>query len=163
MKYLRNKLALLFIIAGIAVVFSGCIARRVPDTTKYNNRNNNGSYSPELGTPATESDNIAQAVNKISGIKNAIAVTNGDIAYIGVNLDTNSGIDNTSKIQSIKEQVANTARRADPDINTVYVSADADFIEKITRISNDVRNGKPIESFRDELDKIVKRVTPEKQ
>ncbi|SHI41964.1 YhcN/YlaJ family sporulation lipoprotein [Lutispora thermophila] len=162
MKHSRNKLAIMLIIIGIVVAFSGCITRRVPDTTKDNTKNRSGSYSPQLGTPATESDNIAQAVQRVPGIKNAIAVTNGDIAYIGVNLDTNRGIDNTSKIESIKEEVADAARNADPDIDKVYVSADADFVENITRISNDVRNGKPVESFRDELNEIVNRVTPEK-
>jgi YhcN/YlaJ family sporulation lipoprotein len=163
MKYIKNKLTIMFIILGITVIFSGCINRRMPDNTYDNNRKDSGSYSPELGTPATEADNIAQAVSKIPGIKNVTAVTNGNIAYIGVNLDTDSGIDNTSEIQQIKEEVANTARSVDSDIDTVYVSADADFIQKITRISNDIRNGKPVESFRDELDRIVKRVTPEKQ
>jgi len=163
MKNYTNKLIFMFVIIVTAIILSGCIIRRVPNNDFDYNKNNKGSYSPELGTPATEADNIVQAVQKIPGIKTVSAVTNGDTAYIGVNLDTNSGIDNTSEIQLIKQQIADTARSVDSDIETVYVSADADFMEKITKISNDIRNGRPIESFKDELDNIVKRVTPEKQ
>ncbi|NLM43086.1 MAG: YhcN/YlaJ family sporulation lipoprotein [Clostridiales bacterium] len=167
MKFFWNLPKLMLVIILITSVFSGCAVRRIPDTTydnnSNNNRNNSGSYSPELGTPATEADRIAHAVQRVQGINNSAVVINGDIAYVGVNLDINENIDSITKIQSIKEQVANAVRNADPGITTVYVSADADFVEKITRMSRELRNGKPIESFKDELDNIVKRVTPEKQ
>lgn len=164
MKTFKAKVMLVFMMLCIAAAFfSGCATRRVPNPAPGTKSTPSKSYSPELGTPATDADNLAKAVQKIPGIRSATAVISGDAAYIGINIDINSSIDNTSKIQSIKKQAADTVRNTDKNIKTVYVSADADFIQRITKISDDVRNGKPVEGFRDELNEIVKRITPEKQ
>lgn len=163
MKVLKAKILLILVILGIAVTYSGCSARRIQNPTPSNDMSPNRSYSPELGTPATEADNVAKAVQGVPGIKSATAVISGDAAYVGINIDVNSNLDNTSKIQNIKKQAADTVRNTDSNIKTVYISADADFLQRISKISNDVRNGKPIEGFNDELSEIVKRITPEKQ
>lgn len=163
MKALKTKILFMVFIFGIAAAFSGCAAKRIPSPAPKDNLTPNRSYSPELGTPATEADNIAKAVKTVPGIKGATAVISGDAAYVGINIDINSNVDNTSKIQNIKKQAADRVRNTDPSIKTVYISADADFFQRITQISNDVRNGKPIEGFSNELNKIVKRITPEKQ
>lgn len=163
MKTFKAQALTVFLILCIAAAFSGCAIRRVPNPVPGNDISPGKSYSPELGTPATDADNLAKAVQRIPGIRSAAAVISGDAAYIGINIDINSSIDNTSKIQNIKKQAADTVRNTDRNIKTVYVSADADFIQRIDKISNDVRNGKPVEGFEDELNEIVKRITPEKQ
>lgn len=163
MKALKAKIFIMLFVFSIAASFSGCAVRRVQDPASGSDISPNRSYSRELGTPATEADRIAKAVQAVPGVKGAAAVINGNTAYVGINLETNTDTDNTSKIQNIKKQAADTARNTDTNIKTVYISADADFFQRITQISNDVRNGKPIEGFKDELNKIVKRITPEKQ
>ena len=163
MKVLKAKFLLILLVFGITAAFSGCAIRRIPNPAPGNDMAPNRSYSPELGTAATEADNIAKAVQGIPGIKSATAVISGDAAYVGINIDIKSNVDNTSKIQNIKKQAADMVRNTDSNIKTVYISADADFLQRITKISNDVRNGKSIEGFKDELREIVKRITPEKQ
>jgi len=167
MKFFWNCAKLVFAIIVFTFVFSSCALRKIPDATyddnAYYNRNSNGSYSPELGTPATEADSIARAVQGVRGINNAVVVIDGNTAYVGIDLNEHENIESTSEIQSIKEQVASVVRREDADIKTVYVSAETDFVEKITRISRELRNGKPIGSIRDDLDNIVKVVTPKRK
>lgn len=167
MKFFWYCLKLMFPVIVFTSVFSSCALRKVPDTTyddnAYYSRNNKGSYSPELGTTATEGDRIARAIQGVRGIDNVVVVVDGNTAYVGVNLSEYGNIESTSEIQSIKEQVASVVRREDADIKTVYVSAENDFVEQMTRISRELRNGKPIESIRDELDNIVKVVTPKRK
>jgi YhcN/YlaJ family sporulation lipoprotein len=178
MKWIKNTALFLTFIMLIGVAISGCAVRRTPNPTPRQdiniprtntpdtNRNTvpDGNYSPgRLKTPVTTADNIAKAVQTVPGVKGASVVVSGNSAYVGINIDIKGNMDNTSKIQNLKKQTADMVRKTDSNIKTVYVSADADFIQRVSRIANDIRNGKPVEGFRDELDELVNRITPEKQ
>lgn len=170
-----NKKAALFLttILLISIVYTGCAVRRIPSPgagpntttpdTGYNKIPYGSNYSPKVPTPTTAADNIAKAVQTVPGIKGATAVISGNNAYIGINIDVRGNVDNTSKVQNLKKQAADMVRKTDKSITTVYVSADADFVQRLTKISNDIRNGTPVEGFRNELAELVKRITPEKQ
>lgn len=173
MRWIKKAAFFLTIIMLVSIVFSGCAVRRIPSpgvgsdiTTPDNNYNKipyGSNYSPKVSTPTTAADNIAKAVKTVPGIKGASAVISGNNAYVGINIDVSGNIDNTAKVQNLKKQAADMVRKTDNSIKTIYVSADADFVQRLTRISNDIKNGKPVEGFTNELTQLVKRMTPERQ
>ncbi len=178
MKWINRTVLFLTIIMIMAIIFSGCAVRRIPNQTPapnvrtpnvntpgtgYDDTMPHSNYSPGLGTRVTAADNIAKAVQTVPGIKSASVVVSGNNAYVGINIDVSGNLDNTKKVQNLKKLAADMVRKTDSSITTVYISADADFVQRLTKIANDIRNGTPVEGFRDELTELVKRITPEKQ
>lgn len=140
-------------------------------------RNMGGNNSPNwnlrgMGTPTTQADTIARAVERVPGVDNATVVVSGNTAYVGIDVkDGNMGRTvgfgttnrTTNNIATIKSQCARQVRATDPNINTVYVSADADFLDRIRRVGDSIRRGRPVDGFRNELDELVRRLTPERR
>lgn len=127
--------------------------------------NNSANYRiPGLGTQMTAADNIARAVETVPGVQNATVVVSGNTAYVGINTTaTGLGTTGTANLTDIKRKVAQTVRNTDDNITTVYVSADANFRDRLRRVGNGVREGRPIDGFRTELTELVRRLTPERQ
>ncbi len=112
-------------------------------------------------------DRLARECETITGVNNATVVLSGNTAYVGVN----SGGNNTGRNISfgaagdttgIKRQCAQRIKAANPQINTVYVSSDADFFNRLRKVGNGIRNGTPAESFRNELSGLIRNLTPER-
>lgn len=121
-------------------------------TDMYNgNMNNNGD------TGTRRADDIAAACEQVQGVENATAVVTGNTAYIGIDLDDNTVVANQ---RDIKNEVAQKVRAANNDINTVYVSTEADFMNRLRNIGNGLRTGRPVDAFTTELNELIQRVTP---
>jgi YhcN/YlaJ family sporulation lipoprotein len=116
----------------------------------------------DTGTPISQADNVARACERVQGVDNATAVVSGNTAYVGIDMKTGNARANND-IAGIKRQCAQQIKAANPNVTTVYVSADADFIDRIRRIGDGVRNGRPVDGFRNELAELVRRLTPERQ
>ena len=128
-----------------------------------NPNNTNSLNGGILGNGNTESDLLARACNTVPGVNGATVVVSGDTAYVGVDVDTANTANNTGNIAQIKKQCADKVRAADPNVKQVTVSADADFLQRIQMINQGIRRGTPVESFRNELTQMVKRITPERE
>ncbi|MGE5633233.1 MAG: YhcN/YlaJ family sporulation lipoprotein [Caulobacteraceae bacterium] len=123
--------------------------------------NNSPNYNLNgIGPITTQADNIARAVETVPGVNNATVVISGNTAYVGV--DLNKGTP-TANVSTIKSQCAQRVRSTNPDIGTVYVSTDPDFLTRIRRVSDAVRAGRPVSGFRTELTDLVRRLTPERR
>ncbi len=126
--------------------------------------NNAANYRiPGLGTPMTQTDSIARACENVAGVENATVVVAGDTAYVGIDLEGNRMGTNNANLNDVKRRVAQTCRNTGNNINTVYVSADANFMDRLRRVGNGIREGRPVDGFRTELTELVRRLTPERQ
>jgi len=61
---------------------------------------------------------------------------------------------------ALKDRIANEVRKMAPQIQQVYVSADPDFVSRMTAYWEDVRKGQPIQGFIVEFNAMVERVFP---
>ncbi|HOR86032.1 MAG TPA: YhcN/YlaJ family sporulation lipoprotein [Bacillota bacterium] len=127
------------------------------------------SNSPNygVGTGTAQFDGLARACEAIPGVDRATVVVSGNTAYVGVN--SNGGVTGrnvanrtANDLTGIRRQCAQKIRAADPRINTVYVSEDANFFERLRRVESGMRNGTSIDSFRNELNGLVRSLTPER-
>ncbi|MDF2840176.1 MAG: hypothetical protein K0Q99_948 [Clostridia bacterium] len=133
--------------------------RVTPGVTGLNGTDfgNNVGYNTGTNTGTRQADDIARACEQVQGVENATAVVTGNTAYVGIDMDDNTRIANQ---RDIKNAVAQKVRAANNDINTVYVSTEADFMNRLRNVGNGMRNGNGFNTFTNELEEMVQRITP---
>lgn len=109
---------------------------------------------------ATQAERLARSCEAIPGVNDATCVISGNTCYIGV--DRNTAYGNANDLPAIKQQCTQKVKAANPQIETVYVSTDANFFDRLRRISDGAGNGNIGESFRNELNELVRGLTPER-
>lgn len=99
---------------------------------------------------------IEENVNKISEISDSRVVVNGTTALVGVRFAPAYQGEVTERI---REMVAAEVMKADPNIQTVAVTAEEDDVEDIYEIANEIRTGNPIEQLATKIEEIVRNAT----
>lgn len=129
-----------------------------------NDRYYNGGTT---GTATTQASRLTSTCKRVPGVNDATVVISGNTAYVGV--DTAAGSNgrnvaygNANNVSTIKQQCARNIRTANPQIQKVYVSTDANFLNRLRRVGDGVQNGTAVDSFRDELNGLVRGLMPEK-
>lgn len=134
-------------------------------TDIYNtNMNNNGNatrtnVNNNVNTTTTKSDTIAKACDRVQGVKNSTVVVTGNTAYVGIDTDKNTMVANE---RDIKKKVSDAVRAADPNINTVYVSGEMNFMNRLREVGTGLKSGRPVDAFTTELKNMVQSITPTK-
>ena len=179
----KITLTVLAFALAVALVFTGCTPARRPITTdQYNkaglnrnvnyqndyrtiysdiDRNNvrsNLGVNPNVNTAAQNTDQLVRASKQVQGVRDATVVVTGNTAYVGIDLDRTRAANE----RDIKNEVTQRVRATDKNINTVYVSTDVSFMDRLRNVGNEIRNGRPIEGFTTELNEMFQRVTPAK-
>ncbi|BFI98839.1 MULTISPECIES: YhcN/YlaJ family sporulation lipoprotein [Priestia] len=116
--------------------------------------------SPERSHKRTANEISAHLVELASSVPNvndATAIVLGKYAIVGI--DVGKNIDR-SEVSSIKYTVAE-GLKADPYGANSVVIADPDTVARLKQIGNEIRKGRPVTGFLDELAAIVNRVMPE--
>lgn len=122
------------------------------------------------GNAVTQGERASRILEAIPGVEDATVVISGNTAYVGV--DTNQNLRGTGSniaygtgndVSTIKQQCAQRIRSSNPNVQTVYVSTDANFLERLRRVGDGLRDGTAADRFRNELDELVRGLTPERQ
>lgn len=101
---------------------------------------------------------MAQTIaNEIEEVNSATVVFADEVAYVGIDLKAKVP---DARAEEIKKEIAGLIKRQDPDVDTVYVTEDADTFTRLQEIAQDIENGRPLSGFLDELETMFKRVTP---
>lgn len=103
------------------------------------------------------SRHLVELATSIPNVHDAAAVVLGRYAIVGI--DVNSNIER-SQVGSIKYSVAESLRK-DPHGAKAVVVADADITARLREISQDVKNGRPVQGIINELADITGRLMPE--
>jgi len=69
---------------------------------------------------------------------------------VGLTLDNNI-MNDTAKIKTIKQTVANRMQAADARISQVLVTSDPDLMKRINNVASGLLNGKPVKSFENDI------------
>jgi len=164
----KNKTIVLLLVVILLFVFTlgiACTPQQRPAPAPRTNDPGTGDTRMEQDN-RNENNNEAQSkakrlaekiVDQVQGINSATVVFAEEIAYVGIDLHANYTGD---EAENVKEQVARIVKQDDPDIETVYVTQDADTFTRMQKIGQDIENGRPISGFLDELQNMFKRVTP---
>ncbi|WP_202709133.1 YhcN/YlaJ family sporulation lipoprotein [Sporosalibacterium faouarense] len=119
--------------------------------------NNNNNINGNNNNLSSRAKKIADKIAAMSNVEDATVVISGNTALIGVDL-TN---DSTLRINdNMRKQIERTVKNADSSINKVSVTADPDIFDRIDEIGRNIRTGRPIKGFTDEIEDMIRRVTP---
>lgn len=147
----------------IAVLTAGCGAgaRNNASPSPQNNgqfqaqqNQNNGERMPNRAEVEAHLEQLARGV---SGVENAHCVIVGNTAIVGIDVDGNL---ERSRVGTIKYSVAEAFRK-DPYGVDAFVTADIDITNRLAEIGADIRNGRPLAGFAEELADIMGRLVPQ--
>ncbi|WP_245590369.1 YhcN/YlaJ family sporulation lipoprotein [Aneurinibacillus terranovensis] len=112
---------------------------------------------PKPQDPQTTANRLASLATKIPNVKRATAIVYGKIAIVGI--DVPADLDR-SRVGTIKYSVAE-ALKDDPQGARALVTADADIVQRIREMNADIRRGRPLAGFAEELADIAGRIVPQ--
>jgi len=107
--------------------------------------------------PKEVSAHLETLARGVEGVQDANCVVFGKYAIVGIDVDEKM---ERSQVGTIKYAVAEAFRK-DPYGIDALVTADIDMGQRIREIRADIRNGRPISGFTDELADIVGRLIPQ--
>ena len=99
---------------------------------------------------------IEKAIGRISEISDARVVVTNSTALVGVKFDNAYKGEITERI---REMVAAEVLRADPNIQTVAVTASEDDVNKVYELSEQIRAGRTADELSAEINAIVRNAT----
>lgn len=156
-----NKKGILLILFMLMLMFSvfmvsACSPAQRPGPAKP---------APTPSTPLAPQDtekaqDIAEKISKMKDVNAATVVISENQAWVGVDLA--AGLEN-KMTDEMKKKITTLVKKEDDSIDTVYVTADADTVQRLRNIAKDVAGGKPISGFVNELKEMGRRITPSQQ
>lgn len=145
------------LLIGLLLVMGGCTsAAKKPISPTPNT-----PTTPKTTTPAPKYQNevakrsVVEA-NKVAGVNKATAVVSGKTIYLGLDLKANL---NKNQSKSTEKDVESRVKRMERGY-TVMVTSDIDTVTRIKKVANGLAQGKPLSSFKNELETIGTRLTP---
>lgn len=113
--------------------------------------------SEDGGKPPSKADRLERLAQGVAGVEGATCVVFGKFAIVGIDVDAKL---ERSQVGTIKYAVAEAFRK-DPDGVDAIVTADIDLTQRLREIGADIRHGRPVAGFTEELADIVGRLVPQ--
>ncbi|WP_425446973.1 YhcN/YlaJ family sporulation lipoprotein [Dethiothermospora halolimnae] len=127
------------------------------DMLNNNNMNNNMNENGMNNNMSARADRIANKITTMDNVDRATVIITGDTALVGVDMNGNTTGNMTTTVENdIKKMVKNT----DNQIDNVSVTTDPDLFDRLDNIYESTRNGRPVSGFADEIEEIMRRITP---
>ncbi|WP_286885119.1 YhcN/YlaJ family sporulation lipoprotein [Aneurinibacillus sp. UBA3580] len=102
-------------------------------------------------------DRLARLAAEVPHVRGATAVVFGKVAIVGINVDAKL---DRARVGTIKYSVAE-AMRKDPQGARALVTADPDIVQRLREMNEDIRRGRPVAGFAEELADIAGRLVPQ--
>jgi YhcN/YlaJ family sporulation lipoprotein len=161
----RGAYMLKWLISTIVIVLAatGCSTAQRNETSpspQNNGRVNIQQTEPrqqELKSSAEVAAHLEELAKRINGVQNAHCVVMGNTAVVGIDVDGNM---ERSRVGTIKYSVAEAFRK-DPYGVDALVTADIDISQRLKEMGADVRRGRPIAGFAEEMADIMGRIVPQ--
>ncbi|OXM15642.1 YhcN/YlaJ family sporulation lipoprotein [Paenibacillus herberti] len=119
------------------------------------NQTNNGAEK-KLDS-AQSAKRLEDLASRVEGVKSAHCVVAGNKAVVGINVG--ESVDR-SRVGTIKYEVAQALRKDPLGVNAV-VTADMDINRRLTELGENIRAGKPIQGFVEEMADLTGRIMPQ--
>lgn len=116
----------------------------------YNNVNNNQSRMEVA-------DEVAETVNELEEVKQANVIVTNRNAYVAVVLDEQPKGEIRKEVEN---RISDKVKSTDPNIQNVFVSANPDFVDRMTDYGDKIQEGRPVEGLFEEFTEMTQRVFP---
>ena len=104
----------------------------------------------------TGAQNVENAIMQLSEVSDARVLVAGNTALVGVKFDSAYKGQMTDRI---REMIAGVVKKADPNIQTVAVTAEDKDVTEVYTMSDKVRGGEKLDTFKDNILAIVRNAT----
>lgn len=118
----------------------------------------NDMYDMNNNDVGRRSEMIAGKLVELNGIDRAAVVISDNTAIVGVDTTNNNGVGN-GIAEDLRGQIESTVRNVDNRINEVRITSDEDVYGRINDIVLDMRTGRPVTEFTNEIRDILDRIT----
>lgn len=102
-------------------------------------------------------ENIADNVVDLIGVEDATAIIYGEDIVVAVEMS-----DKNTLTIGMKGMIKDVVMNNDNTINNVFITDDAKIFEKVDTIEQNLIKGEDIKNYREEINKIKKRISSEK-
>ncbi len=142
-----------------AAVLSGCARNQAspPPQAPGQPQANEGVAPFAQADAATVASHLEMLARGVHGVEGANCVVFGNYAIVGIDVDPKM---ERSRVGTVKYAVAEAFRKDPYGINAL-VTADMDLAQRIREIRADIRHGRPVAGFAEELADIVGRLVPQ--
>jgi YhcN/YlaJ family sporulation lipoprotein len=155
MRVFGIMLVLIFLVA------SGCSKANDGASSPSNNQKVRVQQTtppkPEIKNATAVANRLEKLAESVPHVIHANCVVMGNTAIVGINVDGNL---ERARVGTIKYSVAEALRRDPVGIHAI-VTADIDIGNRLREISTDIRNGRPVSGFTQELADIFGRIIPQ--
>jgi YhcN/YlaJ family sporulation lipoprotein len=152
--------ALFLLLLSLAMSTAGCSKKQsapVPSNNRLQAKASTGATRISNENPKKVAAHLEKLATGIKGVKGANCVVFGKYAIVGIDVDSKM---ERSQVGTLKYTVAEAFRKDPYGIDAV-VTADMDLTQRLREIKIDVKKGRPIAGFTEELADIIGRVIPQ--
>ncbi|MCZ8511204.1 YhcN/YlaJ family sporulation lipoprotein [Paenibacillus filicis] len=111
----------------------------------------------EIQDPKAVAQRLEQIATSVPNVESANCVVFGNTAVVGINVPPAM---DRAKVGTIKLSVAEALKKDPYGVNAV-VTADMDLAERLRMVRAGIQNGRPINSFAEEMAAIIGRIVPQ--
>ena len=117
-----------------------------------------GANSIQSGSINNKADHLKSIARSVPQVSEAYCLVIGNLAIVAIDVPPDI---NGSRVDVIKQSVAEALRNDDPHGADALVTADLDVKQNILNISSKLQKGQPISAFSNELGDILGRLIPQ--
>lgn len=107
--------------------------------------------------PQAVAQRLAEIATRMPQVQGATALSAGGITIVGLDLDPTL---DRGRVGTVKYSVAE-ALQSDPMGSNALVTADADLVQRLRELSDDIQKGRPVAGLAEELSDIASRIVPQ--
>ncbi|SDY68232.1 YhcN/YlaJ family sporulation lipoprotein [Thermoactinomyces sp. DSM 45892] len=133
---------------------------------KESNHLNDPNYNPiKVSAPENKNQGMNPAfqqdeemerkIQDLPKVKDATVLLTGETAYVGLRMEQD--FTHFTMTPMMRKKVTDVVRQARPEIRSVYLSVQPDFVKTVTDITEQARNNKPMNDFNQQLKNMVER------
>lgn len=156
LKWLTVTIITVFVATGCSTV-----ARNETSPSPQNNGSVRAQQTDpgkkEIANSAQVAAHLEQLAKGIDGVQNAHCVVFGNTAIVGLDVDSKL---ERSRVGTVKYSVAEAFRK-DPYGIDALVTADIDIYQRLNEMGADIKRGRPIQGFAEEMSDIIGRLIPQ--
>lgn len=112
--------------------------------------------NPEDRDEIEIADRAAERIVSIPGIRQANVLLTQHNAYVAAVMNAREN----QLTRKTEDEIAAKVREVHPAVRNVYVSTNPEFVDRINGYVRDIRQGRPVSGFINQLNEIVQRLFP---
>lgn len=101
---------------------------------------------------------IEEEVERLAEVDHATAVVQNRNAYVAVQLNQAAGVRFN---EDLKNKIVGMIRTTDPELNSIHISDNMDYNNRIHGLARDIEHGLPAKAIGDSFEQTIRSVFPE--